>query len=294
MTDTQASLLTGLVEAETAATIRQYIDNLSLEDKAKLTVEMYKRCLEKYRQWLKGDPVTIYSAKKYLAGLRDRGLAQKTIIIYYHALRGYLAAQGLDLKIKFKKMRPLPPPYHGPEEVAAMLKALYDRRDNWSRLKARDLCIFYVYIYTGMRREEIHLLETGDIDFQERTIRIRKGKGGYPRMVPIAPPLYDVLKEYVTESKVTGRLFQVNAQRLSRIIKAVARAAGIEDFHGHSARHYFATQLNEAGVPLNVIKELLGHQDIATTAIYLDVRPTAMHQAVSKLSDIGQSCARLF
>lgn len=292
MTIIQTTYLNGLMEAETTASISQFITRLQLEDLSRLTVSKYHQCLLKYRDWLKGEPVSILSAKQFLANLKDRNFTRQTVICYYHALKHYLTFLDMDLKIRFRKKRRLPPPYHSVDQVSAILKAAYERNDNWDRLKGRDCVIIYCLAYTGMRRSELHGLTTNDIDFQENTIRVRCGKGDHARIIPIAAPLREVLRPYIVNNQITGRLFTIKATRVSKAIKRYAILAGVNNFHAHSFRHFFATQLIDNHVQLNVIQELLGHADISTTALYLDVRPQHLHAAVTRLPNIGQSIMR--
>ena len=67
-----------------------------------------------------------------------------------------------------------------------------------------------------------------------------------------------------------------------------ARKVGINDLHPHAFRHFFATQLVEQGISLHIIKELLGHADISTTAVYLDILPKHLEAAVLALPDLTQ------
>lgn len=60
----------------------------------------------------------------------------------------------------------------------------------------------------------------------------------------------------------------------------------MEAFHPHSLRHAFATRLVERGANLRAVQELLGHADLKSTAIYLDISPGHLVEAVSLLETV--------
>ncbi len=75
----------------------------------------------------------------------------------------------------------------------------------------------------------------------------------------------------------------MKAPCISMKIKKFARKAGLEDFHAHSLRHKFATDLLERGADLKVVQELLGHENLSTTQVYLAVTSERMREAVNLL-----------
>lgn len=66
-------------------------------------------------------------------------------------------------------------------------------------------------------------------------------------------------------------------------LKQFAKKAGIDDFHTHSLRHKFATELLERGADIRVIQELLGHTNLTATQVYLSVTSKRIREAVSLL-----------
>jgi len=84
-------------------------------------------------------------------------------------------------------------------------------------------------------------------------------------------------------SPQTARLFPIHRKRLDTLVKHYALKAGINDVTPHTLRHYFATSLLECGANLRAIQELLGHADISTTAIYLDIIPKHLQNTIALL-----------
>lgn len=104
---------------------------------------------------------------------------------------------------------------------------------------------------------------------------VRKGKGGKCRRIPIGPTLMRVLDEVPQTSRV-GTVAGLNdGNMLSRggaehIFDRELENVGIH-VSAHMLRRAFATRLDELGVSLRVIQELLGHSSLATTARYIGV-----------------------
>ncbi|GAI44478.1 unnamed protein product, partial [marine sediment metagenome] len=249
------------------------------------TIARYRQCLKTYQEWLGADEISSDSAKEFIDYLRQQGFKPSTVRLYYHVLKPFLSHLGIPLRVKLKKERRLPT-YHGPDEVRAMLETIQSRKDRWSKLKERDRLIVLVLAYTGIRRGELLSLRLRDINFHDRMMRIR-GKGDRERVIPIAGALYTPLRNYTRDMQPGDHLFPLRPKRIWEIITRYAKLAGIEDVHPHSFRHYVATQLVGRGVSIDKVQQLLGHADIASTAIYFDVLPQHLNSAVSALPKVS-------
>jgi integrase/recombinase XerD len=127
----------------------------------------------------------------------------------------------------------------------------------------------------GLRISEAATLEVGAIDGANLLLRII-GKGDKERLVPLPQPVLHDLRGLWRTHRNPRWLFpnrsganSINQQVLCRTFKAAARAVGItRRVTPHSLRHSYATRLLESGVDTRVVQILLGHVNIATTAIY--------------------------
>jgi len=133
----------------------------------------------------------------------------------------------------------------------------------------------------GLRNYELCNLEQSDIDFDRKTIFIKKQKGNYDRYAPLSDMLAGGLRKYfatehpyrwVFNSQVTraGQVSAYTQRGVQWAIKEAKHKTGIKKkVTAHMFRHTFATHLLEDGLDIVSIKELLGHAYIETTLIYL-------------------------
>jgi len=110
-------------------------------------------------------------------------------------------------------------------------------------------------------------------------IKIIHGKGKKDRYVPIPANSFLTDLSKSVGNKKNGYLFSfgkshhlLSGRHVQRIVKKYAIKSGLrkpEEVHPHTLRHSYATHLQNQGIPLNAIQEVLGHADISTTTIYL-------------------------
>ena len=249
-----------------------YHDELVYSDRDPKTISRYWQIITSYRKWLSGKEPSITNAKEFVAYLRNRGYQPKSILLYYHALRIFFDFIGEDLKLRLRKPEVLPP-YHDKGDFEALVKQAEIGLYHETRAqKQRNKNLILILGYTGMRKSELLNLLVSDIGFNNYRILVRQGKGRRDRVIPMAERIVAPLRQQCTGKTSRERVFdRLNGRSVYRIVTSLAKACGLEDFHPHSLRHQFATRLIESGANLRDIQILLGHQSIATTAVYLDV-----------------------
>ncbi len=127
----------------------------------------------------------------------------------------------------------------------------------------------------GLRISEAATLEVGTIDGANGVLRVI-GKGNKERIVPLPRPLLDDMRGLWRTHRNPRWLFPTrDGERpaslpvLGATFRSAARSAGITcRVTPHVLRHSYATRLLENGVDTRVVQILLGHANIATTAIY--------------------------
>jgi integrase/recombinase XerC len=145
--------------------------------------------------------------------------------------------------------------------------------------RRRDLAIMECLYASGVRRAEIAGLNTHDVDLQRRVMRVL-GKGNKQRTVLINDAAARAMEAYLAHRPRTSdeaffvgrRGARLGVRAVWEIVKSFERLSGTA-LHAspHVLRHSFATHLLENGADLMTIKELLGHESLATTQIYTNV-----------------------
>jgi integrase/recombinase XerD len=147
----------------------------------------------------------------------------------------------------------------------------------------------------GLRVSEACHLTIGDIDSSRMVIHVHQAKGKKDRDVMLSPVLLDTLRQYWKGCRPKSWLFPgKNPDRAIRtksvflmIRKATARAKITKTVSPHTLRHSFATHLLESGTDLRTIQLLLGHADVRTTIIYLQVSQQHIRKIVSPLDHLS-------
>ncbi len=148
-------------------------------------------------------------------------------------------------------------------------------------------------LHTGMRLGEVLTLKWADVDFRQRMIRVEPAKNHKERHIPMNERLVELLSAmkpasetweespHVFTSMRTGVRF--DSDGVGHAFKRDARRAGLFGVSFHTLRHTFASRLAQRGVPLNDIRELLGHSDMRVTLRYAHLAPGNLRRAVEVL-----------
>jgi site-specific recombinase XerD len=264
----------------------------------------FRRYLVECAQHDRAEPAArMYTIDQWVQWNRRRGLSAISTSTFWRGLRPffkYLVRQeGIQNPFDGTSMPPIPslvPKARKASECRHILNSArnYPWKTVFHRLRA--VALFGVLIYAGLRRGEVTKLEFADVNLEEGTILVRRGKGrfgGKDRVAYINQDLALILRDYIRERQRLGYIcpaFFVSTQtkqglseaQFIRIVKLVRAASGIP-FSIHSLRHSFVTMLLQSGVPLHVAKELAGHTNIQTTEGYLRVWDEEKKEQIRKL-----------
>jgi len=174
-----------------------------------------------------------------------------------------------------------------PEHVQALLGAAETPRDR---------LLLLLLLSTGLRRSEAAGITLDHVDLEHRQLRVR-GKGNKERMVPLTPEVVEAIRQHLAWREPTqcNQLFisSVTGEALTgggvyKVIRPLLRRAGLDGqgITPHKLRHTFATHLVRNGVDVKTVQELLGHNDLSTTAKYLHSDGQAKQAAVARLNGL--------
>lgn len=152
----------------------------------------------------------------------------------------------------------------------------------------RNYAIMLLAFDTGLRSVDIRKLRLGDIDWKKGLVLIRQSKTNEPLTLPLSGKVMNAIADYVLKARpecshdeifltVKGPVKPLDKRHyaLTNISDRYFTEAGVEKIAGrgfHSLRRSFATELSEAGVPLETISQLLGHKSIDEDKPYLSYK----------------------
>jgi integrase/recombinase XerD len=275
-----------LDQISTIALIDDYCKNeLELKrELSPLSIVKYKQQLSFFCDWLGERKPSAELGALFISELRQSGYKNTSVHSYYAAIRPFLYWLNIPFDLKLKKIRRLPR-YHTKDEFDRLIQSIAERHDAWAKNKERDILIVKTLAYTGLRRSELLSLRCQDI--KGEFLFIYHAKGNRDRVIPLNQTLKKDLSNYTTSRHLlpADRLFAIGPNRLDRMIRDSAARAGLTNITPHQLRHFFATRLVEKGAEVRKVQELLGHEDITSTAIYLDVVPGHLKQTIELLND---------
>lgn len=222
--------------------------------------------------------------REWIINLMDKGLQASTINRKLSSIRSYfkfllrrgeVEADPLRKVVAPKKRKALPV-FLKESEMDRVL----DDTDFGEGFKGcRDRLIIEMFYVTGVRLAELIGLNDENVDFSLAQIKVT-GKRNKQRLIPFGEELKNLMSEYVKlrndEIPVRSNAFFVreNGERLSRsfvtnlVERTLSKVVALKKRSPHVLRHTFATTMLNHDAKLVAIKELLGHESLATTEVY--------------------------
>jgi integrase len=165
----------------------------------------------------------------------------------------------------------------------------------WSSFRTtRDLAIVGLMLLQGLRSAEVLDLNPDDVLLSEGQLRVR-GKGSKLRFLPLAPETVQLLDHYLrlerpnpcsaalfVSLKGPARGQRMTPAGLRSLFRHHRRTTGVKLANPHRFRHTFASDMVRAGVSLPALMRLMGHSDIQTTLLYVQVTPQDVYREYAR------------
>lgn len=266
------------------------------------TREGYMRDVSRLLAWLTGEvrqlrDVTIDTLRLYLGDLHDVGIAvrsQARIVASLRSFFGYLSMEGYLPGNPAELLETPRLALHLPEvltvgEIDSMIAAIDCSKEECRR----DRAMMEVLYGCGLRVSEMTGLEISRTYLDDGFLVVL-GKGDKERMVPMSETSVEEVREWLKDRSrmkvkpgdenilfLNRRGGRLTRQRAFQIVKGLAEAAGIrKSISPHTLRHSFATHLLEGGANLRAIQQMLGHESIATTQIYIHLDASTLRSDI--------------
>lgn len=142
-----------------------------------------------------------------------------------------------------------------------------------------------IALNTGLRRGELWNLTWGAVDLRRKMVTVH-GKGAkskQTRHIPLNAAAVDALTTHRGDVRPLPGVPVFGRAEFRKAFAGVLTDAGIENFRFHDTRHSFASKLVAAGVPLNTVRELMGHSSLEMTLVYAHLAPDNLRAAVDLL-----------
>ena len=154
--------------------------------------------------------------------------------------------------------------------------------------QGRAYSIVSCLIDLGCRVTELLSLEKRFVDFDNNQINFNDRKNDKAVAVPMTKRVIVIMQSFSMGKKPTDKLFGINYSKLNAIWQKARKDLGYADkkfYTIHLCRHTCGSRLAQRGVPILLIKDWLGHEDIENTMIYAHLQPKALHSVVEVLND---------
>ncbi len=269
----------------------------------------YQRDLKKLEKYLEGQgitqagQITSTNLNSYILYLEKNGFAPSTVsrsIASIKAFTHFLCAKGvlgMDVAdtLKAPRIEKKVPGILSVEEIDRLLA----QPGSATPKELRDKAMLELLYATGIRVTELISLNVSDVNLRMSYIVCRDQ--GRERIIPFGKSAKKALEQYLRKSRdillkgaKRDTLFTncagspMSRQGFWKLVKYYAKKAGItSEITPHTIRHSFAAHLVENGADLHAVQEMMGHSDISTTQMYLNLNASRIREVYAKAHPRG-------
>jgi integrase len=236
--------------------------------------------------------ITIAQLQSIIEMRRDENTAHNTLAVtvaYWNAIVNFCVENGWTGGVKMPSMRSQRTRlrFLTHAEEVRLLEAINPPTPYRNKCEAYDNArqanadLVVALLHTGARYSEVAHMTWDQVDFEKRTVFIRRKKGGLDTLLAMSNKLYEVLsrrREAVEGAHVFPSKLN-NSNSYVWLDKAL-KQANISDEGGkitiHHLRHTYASRMLQAGMSIVEVQQLLGHRNLASTAVYMHVQKSVV------------------
>jgi site-specific recombinase XerD len=270
------------------------VEDMRMRKFAPKTQSGYLRAVREFARFLGRSPdtATVEDLRDYQLHLVDHGTSPVSLNAAISALKFFF-----DVTLGQPELMARMHPVRVPRKLPVVLSPEEVRRLIAAAGNLKHQTALSVAYGAGLRASEVVALKVSDIDSQRMTLRIEQGKGRKDRYAMLSPVPLERLRLWWRVARAQGSMLDggwlfpgmdpvdpLSTRQLNRAVHAAAQAAQIDKrVTPHTLRHSFATHLLEQKVDIRVIQVLLGHRQLETTALYVQVATDLLREVISPL-----------
>ena len=283
---------------------RRFLGHLTLEKGMSAnTAQAYSDDVDKLVRYFADTGVAIERAttddlEHFVCTLQDVGIQPRSQARIISGVKGFYKFLRLEGYMDNDPTELLPTPRigrHLPEVLTIdEIDRMIDCIDMSKPEGQRNRAIIETLYGCGLRVTELVTLQLSQLFMEERYVIIQ-GKGNKQRLVPISPVAIEQIALYLEQTRshqvakrgsedilfLNRRGAMLTRQMIFHIVKQLCELAGIRKvISPHTLRHCFATHLLEGGANLRAIQQMLGHESITTTEIYVHIDRTRLRDEI--------------
>jgi len=240
----------------------------------KITTPVVNKMMDYLLLKLKNSKAVVNTKRGYLKTVLDHMIDD-----------GYIDKVRLPKRHRIKKQKV---EYLTKDMEEELLDYLLDKSfDQDNKFYLESHFIISCLIDLGCRVSELLGLEKRYVDFDNNQINFNERKNDNAVAVPMTDRVKKIMKLYCNNKRDFDRVFILEYDQLNGIWQDARKSLGYADkkfYTLHLCRHTTASRLVQRGVPLLLVKDWLGHEDIKTTMIYAHLQPRALHSVVEVLN----------